>query len=114
VNPDHAVPPLPIEAQRLILRFNDLSTPREGYSAPTGVSIARLLDFATATPPGGDLLVHCWMGISRSPAAAFILACARNPQRTEGEIAEALRAVSPSATPNAMLVRLADGHLRRG
>ena len=35
------------------------------------------------------------------------------PQRDEGEIARALRAASPTATPNARLVALADAKLGR-
>jgi predicted protein tyrosine phosphatase len=58
--------------------------------------------------------VHCWAGISRSTAGAYIAVCALRPERDEGEIAERLRALSPSATPNARLVALADEILGRG
>ena len=57
------------------------------------------------------LLIHCFAGVSRSTAAAFIAACALSPRRDEGEIARALRAASPTATPNARLVALADATL---
>jgi len=57
--------------------------------------------------------VHCWAGISRSTAAAFVSVCALRPQRDEREIAKALRSVSPTATPNPRIVAFADGLLGR-
>jgi predicted protein tyrosine phosphatase len=51
--------------------------------------------------------------VSRSTASAFIAACALNPKRDEHEIAQALRAASPTATPNARFVALADDRLQR-
>ena len=49
----------------------------------------------------------------RSTAAAFIAACALDPSRHEASIADALRAASPSATPNPRLVAVADAMLGR-
>ena len=113
MNPDHPAPSPARVTPHLVLRFNDVSAPRAGYAAPGSGAIAQLLHFAAAAPASETVLVHCWMGISRSPAAAFILACARQPLVAEADIARTLRAASPSATPNPMLVRLADDHLRR-
>ena len=45
--------------------------------------------------------------------AAFIAACALAPKRDEFTIARRLRAASPTATPNARLVALADAALGR-
>ena len=60
-------------------------------------------------------LIHCFAGVSRSTAAAYIAACALKPDRDEFAIARALRAASPTASPNARLVALADDALgRRG
>ena len=59
------------------------------------------------------LLIHCWAGISRSCAAAYILACDRNPGH-EQEIAVDLRRRAPFATPNRLMVQLADDMLVRG
>ena len=58
-------------------------------------------------------MVHCYAGISRSTAGAFVTACALNPQRDETTIARALRAASPTATPNRRIVALADQMLGR-
>ncbi len=53
------------------------------------------------------------MGISRSTASAFILACARTPAGKEAAVSYALRAASPCATPNRLMVALADDVLGR-
>ena len=60
------------------------------------------------------MLIHCFAGVSRSTAAAYIAACALAPERDEFDIARALRAASPTASPNAHLVALADDALGRG
>ena len=61
------------------------------------------------------MIVHCWAGISRSSASAFILACDRNPQADEHLIAMRMRRAAKHAYPNRMIVALADDILgRRG
>jgi predicted protein tyrosine phosphatase len=60
------------------------------------------------------MLVHCWAGVSRSTASAFIVACDRNPDADETAIAAALRKAGPGATPNPLIVRLADDVMGRG
>jgi predicted protein tyrosine phosphatase len=59
------------------------------------------------------MVVHCYAGISRSTAAAFVSVCVLNPQRDEMKIAVALRRASPTALPNIRIVRLADSLLER-
>jgi predicted protein tyrosine phosphatase len=113
LTPDQAEPAIPGDPPRLTLRFNDISEPVEGLVAPSMDMVDQLLAFASPLAPDDRLMVHCWMGISRSPAAAFILACARNPERPEEEIAQALRQAAPSASPNPLLVQLADERLER-
>jgi predicted protein tyrosine phosphatase len=114
LGPDEPVPALPDQLRRLALAIHDIVEPREGFVAADAQTVERLLAFAEETPADSTLLVHCWMGISRSPAAAFILACARAPERPEDAIASELRLASPSATPNSLLVSLADQRLGRG
>lgn len=98
----------------LRLAFHDIARPRKGLIAPNAAKVAQLLDFAAAWDGARPMLVHCWAGVSRSTAAAFIIACQRVPGRSEIEIAQALRAAAPYATPNPLLVRLADAALGRG
>jgi predicted protein tyrosine phosphatase len=59
------------------------------------------------------MVVHCWAGISRSTASAFAIACARDPDADELEVALAMRRASPSAFPNRRIVALADDILGR-
>ncbi|TIX80640.1 MAG: protein tyrosine phosphatase, partial [Mesorhizobium sp.] len=59
------------------------------------------------------LVVHCYAGISRSTASAYIIAAALAPKRCEVELAETLRALSPTATPNPRLIAVADTLLDR-
>jgi predicted protein tyrosine phosphatase len=59
------------------------------------------------------MVVHCYAGISRSTAAAFAAACALNPHRDESSIAQIIRRASPTASPNALIVQLADQALGR-
>ena len=54
------------------------------------------------------MLIHCYAGISRSTAAAFIALCALNPHTSEELIASRLRLSSETACPNRLFVALAD------
>jgi len=102
-------------ANHLWLRMHDISAPLDGYILPDEQHIAQLLDFVRDWDRGAPLVVHCYMGISRSTACAFASVCALNPRRDEDNIAQALRRASPTATPNARIVSLADCLLgRRG
>ncbi len=97
---------------RLVLAFNDIAAPEPGHIAPDDSIVRAIVGFGRACRPDDDVLVHCWMGVSRSPAAAYIIACARAPGE-EQAIAEELRRRSPTATPNPLLVSLADDCLAR-
>jgi predicted protein tyrosine phosphatase len=111
--PDQPGPRLDPALPSLRLSFHDVPAAHPALTAPDAAAIASLLEFAAALPPEATLLAHCWMGISRSPAAAYILACAASPAVSEETIARRLRAAAPSATPNLLMVKLADAHLGR-
>jgi predicted protein tyrosine phosphatase len=99
--------------RHLQLAFHDIVVPTPGLIAPDINTLQEILDFGrvgTAEPP---MLVHCWAGISRSSAAAYAIACDRNPG-FEREIADELRWRSPYVTPNRLMVQLADDLLGRG
>ena len=99
----------------LALRFHDIAEPRDGLSPPDDATISDLLDFGADWNGAAPLLTHCWFGISRSPAAAFILLCQRHPQIPEIALARDVRRVMPFASPNRLMVALADARLgRRG
>jgi predicted protein tyrosine phosphatase len=84
-----------------------------GDVPPAAEHVARLLAFADGWSGTSSILVHCWAGVSRSTAAAYAIACARNPDADETAIARALRAASPTAWPNPMLIAHADAALGR-
>jgi predicted protein tyrosine phosphatase len=96
----------------LSLSFHDIAEPRPGLVAPDPTVIRAILDFGRSWDGAGPLLIHCWAGISRSCAAAYILACDANAGH-EHDIAMALRERAPFATPNRLMVAIADNMLSR-
>lgn len=100
--------------EHLRLAFHDIARVRKGLVAPDASVVARLLKFASSWDAARPMLVHCWAGVSRSTAAAYIIACQRAPKGAERDIAQALRAAAPYASPNSLLVSLADRALGRG
>jgi predicted protein tyrosine phosphatase len=107
-------PPSIEEARHLFIGVSDIVDPLDGHIVPGAEHVERLTTFVRAWPREAPLVIHCWAGISRSTAAAFISTCMLAPERTEMDVALALRAASPSATPNARLVAVADDMLGRG
>jgi predicted protein tyrosine phosphatase len=97
----------------LILGMDDITAPLDGYVAPADEHVAKLVGFVRGWTRATPLVVHCYAGISRSTAGAFVAACALNPQRSELAIAQALRHASATATPNIRVVTLADRLLGR-
>lgn len=100
--------------RHLTLSMHDIAEPVIGMVAPSTRHVRELIDFAERWEREKPMVIHCWAGISRSTAAAFIARCALAPEQDEDEIALDLRAASPSATPNAKLVSIADDLLARG
>jgi len=97
----------------LWLRLHDISKPLDGYIMPGEEHVADLIRFVRGWDRRSPLVVHCYMGISRSTASAYATVCALNPHRDEASIAQALRRASPTATPNIRIVSLADRLLGR-
>jgi predicted protein tyrosine phosphatase len=98
----------------LILSVDDIAAPMEGYTCPGDEHVARLIDFVGKWDRAAPMVVHCFAGISRSTAAAYITLCAVNPARNEGEIARHIRSASRFASPNPLIVSLGDRLLGRG
>jgi predicted protein tyrosine phosphatase len=101
------------EQNHLWLTLHDIAEPQEGMLLPGEVHVHNLLDFAKAWDRARPLVINCYAGISRSTASAYIVAAALAPKRDELELAQALRRVSPTATPNIRLISLADAILGR-
>jgi len=105
----------PASVARLQLTFHDIAAPRDGLQPVTEADVGQLLAFAGSWPRTAPLLIQCWAGVSRSPAAAYAVACAIRAPGEEAALADALRQAAPFATPNPLLVALADAALgRRG
>jgi predicted protein tyrosine phosphatase len=72
-----------------------------------------IIRFLKETKGGGDILIHCNRGISRSMAAAFIVLCLEAPVGAERDVAKRLRRAAPFADPCPLLVSYADEILGR-
>lgn len=114
LSPSHEPPCLASIApeRHLRLGLSDIVAPHEGQVLAQAAHVESLIDFFRRWDRARPLLVHCFAGVSRSPAAAFIGLCSLTAE-PEIEIARKLRQLSPSATPNLHLVALADAILSR-
>ncbi|MBA3448428.1 MAG: protein tyrosine phosphatase [Pseudaminobacter sp.] len=101
------------EQNHLFLSMNDIAEAQEGLTLPGETHVCHLLEFAGGWDRSRPLVVHCYAGISRSTASAYIIAAALSPKRDEAELAQTLRGLSPSATPNPRLIAVADQILGR-
>lgn len=97
----------------LFLGINDILEPMDGMVCPEEEHVQELLDFVGTWDRSQPIVVHCFAGISRSTAAAFITLCAVKPERSEMDIAKRMRAASPFAFPNARIIGFADRLLAR-
>lgn len=106
--------PTAIGAERhLVVGVSDIVEPMDGHILPAEAHVRAFLDFVEGWDRARPLVIHCYAGISRSTAAVYIAACALAPERDETEIARALRRASAFATPNRLLVAIADRMLGR-
>jgi predicted protein tyrosine phosphatase len=97
----------------LQLAVDDVNDPVAADFPPAREHVDRLIAFAREWDADAPLLIHCWAGISRSMASAFIILCDRLGPEREMEIAQAMRRRAPHANPNLLLVRHADALLGR-
>lgn len=115
LSPEHMIetPPDFAADHHLRLSINDVADVWAGEAPPAAEHVQQLIDFGRGWTAQFPLLVHCWAGISRSTAAAYILLCDRHEAGLEGAIARALRVRAPHACPNTLMIRLADELLGR-
>jgi predicted protein tyrosine phosphatase len=102
-----------LPANHLKVQMDDITEAIDGFIAPSDAHIEQVLNFVRAWDRSAPLVVHCYAGISRSTASAFAAVCALNPNRDEMAIAKQIRAASPIAQPNRLIVSLADKALGR-
>jgi predicted protein tyrosine phosphatase len=102
-----------LPANHLKVQMDDITEAIQGFVAPTETHVEQVLNFVRGWDRSAPLVVHCYAGISRSTASAFAAVCALNPHRDEIAIARQIRAASPMAAPNRLIVSLADKALAR-
>ena len=115
INDDTPVerPPSIPEENHLFLGINDITEPMDGMVLPGEEHVRELIAFVGTWDRSRPLVVHCYAGISRSTAAAFITLCALKPERSEADIANRMRTASRFAFPNPRLVAFGDHVLKR-
>lgn len=101
--------------RHLLIGVNDIAFAGTGaLVAPQEQHIEAIIAFARSWDRSAPLLIHCMMGVSRSPAAALIAALAVAADQDDEALALRLRAASRQATPNSRIVALGDALLSRG
>jgi predicted protein tyrosine phosphatase len=102
-----------LPANHLKVQMDDITEDLAGFVAPSEAHVEQVLNFVRNWDRTAPLVVHCYAGISRSTASAFAAVCMLNPHRDEMTIARLIRAASPIAQPNRLIVGLADKALGR-
>ena len=102
-----------LPVNHLKISMDDITEQQDGFVAPSEHHVEKVLNFIRGWDRQAPLVVHCYAGISRSTASAFAAVCMLNPQRDELSIARQIRAASPIASPNRLIVSLADKALGR-
>jgi predicted protein tyrosine phosphatase len=102
-----------LPANHLKVAMDDITEQMDGYVAPSAHHIEQVLNFVRGWDRSAPLVIHCYAGVSRSTASAFAAACALNPHREEIAFARQIRDASPMASPNRLIVSLADQALGR-
>ncbi len=99
--------------RHMIIGLSDIVAPVEGQVLAREEHVTQLIGFIRNWDRARPMVIHCYAGVSRSTAAAFIALCALKPGHAEELLAQRLRLASPTATPNPRLVELADRLLER-
>ncbi|MBP0443148.1 dual specificity protein phosphatase family protein [Roseomonas sp. SSH11] len=104
----------------LVLCFVDMDRPAPPPYAAMPVfrmaeraDIERALEFGRASASGGRLLVHCNVGVGRSPAVALAIIADRLGPGREREALDELIRIRPQSVPNLHVLALADAILGR-
>lgn len=113
VEPEVQTPKAIQPACHLRLSIHDVTEAADGITCPEHSHISSLLEFARSWNRSSPILIHCWAGISRSTAAAFIVLCDLHAAGAEFQLAQSLRFYAPHAQPNRLMIRHADGLLAR-
>ena len=115
LSPEHMIEtPKGIDATRhLRLGLNDIADASGGDVPPSEDHVEQIIAFGRRWDAKAPMLVHCWAGVSRSTAAAYIVLCDKLGKSSEYAIAAGLRARAAHAYPNPLMVAHADKLLKR-
>jgi len=96
--------------QSVCFYFHDISPVHESIDsdlkAATSEQIQEILEFTAPLKYGDKLLVHCTVGVSRSPAVAIGILCQHG--LTPNEAVKQVCSICPSAVPNEHILKLFD------
>lgn len=106
-------PPILEPGRHLRLELDDIDAPAAGLTLPHTGHVQQLIAFAQDWSGSRPMLVHCAAGVSRSAAAALVIACARSHAENEDSLVDRLRRTAPHARPNLRILALADRLLGR-
>ena len=99
--------------RHLRLGMHDVADAWTSDCAPCADHVTSLIQFGRGWTAEAPMIVHCWAGVSRSMAAAYVILCDRLGPGSERKAAQAIRSRAPHAWPNPLLVQLADAALER-
>lgn len=98
----------------LVLQFEDVDDDSLGIRVATREQVVEAIAFAEARETE-SLLVHCFHGVGRSAGIALAILASRRGAGQEEQALDDLLKIRPEATPNLVVVKLADQILdRRG
>ena len=104
---EHAFRPVEWNQEQLQLWFDDAVHPAEGITLADDRHIRALIDFADQWADAAPLVVNCYAGTSRSPAAIMIVLSRLYPG-LEAPIVDSIRAAASHIRPNIHMIALGD------
>jgi predicted protein tyrosine phosphatase len=102
-----ATPMTVLPANHLKVACHDIVEPFPGAILPDETHLTSIIDFSRSWDGTKPMLIHCFAGVSRSTAAALVVAAARETRPVE-TLTEQLRSVAPHAHPNHHMISIAD------
>lgn len=99
-------------ANHLIQRFEDAQVPMAGWVNPEPEHVEEVLEFTKNLRTGDRLLVHCHMGLRRSPAMALGILIQHG--MTPNDAITHLTEVRPISKPNRLITQFVDEHFELG
>lgn len=99
------------KGKKIRFEFDDITKPMDDATMASVVDVERLIAFLDNM--NGAALIHCYAGISRSAAAACILATLKLGAGKEREALSHVEKHKPSIWPNKHILNIADQLLDR-